>query len=76
MKTYTVENSDASRDCGHKHKSVEAASACGRKLHDSHFVGNNGQRVRSGGTWQACAAWHGWRIVDNDTGERMQPTAE
>lgn len=49
-------------DCGHAHKSVEAAEMCGAKLYDAKYVG---------GSWQACAKWHNYYIVDNSTGQKV-----
>lgn len=67
--TYTVHA--GVHNCGHNHKSVEAATKCGDKLYDSHYVGKFGQRVRHGGTWTASAKWHGWRVIDNSSGQSV-----
>jgi len=71
--TYTVESGDHNSECGHHHKSIEAAHKCGERLYDSHYVANNGKRVQSGmgGTWTASARWHGWRVIDNTTGQSV-----
>jgi hypothetical protein len=70
--TYTVWSGDQVHACGHHHKSIEAATKCGDKLYDSHYIGNYGQRVRSmnRGTWTASARWHNWFILDS-TGQRV-----
>jgi len=67
MTTYTVYQSNGMGNCGHKHKTCEAAEKCLSKLYDSHYVGKNGQRVKSmnQGTWTANANWHGAKIIEN-----------
>jgi len=69
--TYTVESRDHNSECGHHHKSIEAAHRCGERLYDAHYVGSNGQRIRSGmgGTWQGCAKWHCYGVIDDATGQ-------
>jgi hypothetical protein len=55
------------RNCGHLHKSYEAAERCGTKLYNARYVH---------GSWQASAAWHGW-LIHNQDGERvMAPDIE
>jgi len=70
--TYSVINTSG-LECGHHHKSLETAKACGDKLYDSHYIGKYGQRVQSmnQGTWTANAKWHGWKIINNTTGIAM-----
>ena len=48
-------------NCGHAHKTVAAAEACGAKHYDSRYVN---------GSWQASARWHGY-TVHNQNGERV-----
>ncbi len=72
--TYTVHAGP--HNCGHNHKSVEAATKCADRLYDSHYIGKYGQRVRYGGTWTASAKWHNWCILNNSTGEHEQPVRE
>ena len=43
------------RDCGHLHRSVEAAEACGAKRYASRY---------ENGSWTANAAWHGYCVHD------------
>jgi hypothetical protein len=45
------------RHCGHAHKTPEAAEKCGAKNYASRYVR---------GSWTACAAWHGYRVHDQD----------
>jgi len=52
---------EESRDCGHLHKSYEAAQRCAAKLYKARYVR---------GTWQANAAWHDYRVHNQD-GERV-----
>lgn len=72
--TYTVVSGDHNRECGHHHKSIAAAERCGDRLYDSHYVGKYGQRVRNinQGNWTACATWHGWYVIDNRTGSKVE----
>lgn len=48
--------------CGHAHKTIEAAEACGAKHYNSRWVN---------GSWTACAAWNGYTIHNQD-GERVE----
>jgi hypothetical protein len=48
--------------CGHKHKSLATAHACGRRLYRSRYVR---------GSWTAVARWHGYYVVHNETGHRV-----
>jgi len=50
------------RNCGHAHKTIEAAERCGEKNYGAKYVN---------GSWQANAAWHGYRVHNQD-GERVQ----
>lgn len=43
--------------CGHLHKTQEAATKCGAKHYGSKYVR---------GSWQASAAWHGYKVHDQD----------
>jgi hypothetical protein len=54
-RTYTYW--EEKRNCGHKHKTVEAAQKCGAKLYDS-------RREKTG--WTANADWHGYVIHDQE----------
>jgi len=45
------------RNCGHAHRTIEAAEACGAKHYASRYVR---------GSWTANAAWHGYTIHDQD----------
>ena len=45
------------QNCGHAHKSIAAAGACGARHYAAKYVR---------GTWQANAAWHGYTIHDQD----------
>ena len=49
--------------CGHAHKSLAAAERCGTKLYAAGYVR---------GSWQACAQWHDWYVLDRSSGERVQ----
>jgi hypothetical protein len=60
--TYTVESGDHNSECGHHHKSIEAAHKCGEKLYDSRIVN---------GLWTANARWHAYRVIDNTTGKSV-----
>jgi hypothetical protein len=44
-------------ECGHLHKTVEAAEACGKRNYAAKYVH---------GSWQASAQWHGYTIHDQD----------
>jgi hypothetical protein len=52
---------EEARSCGHLHKSYVLAARCGAKLY-------NAWTVR--GSWQANAAWHNYRVHNQD-GERV-----
>jgi hypothetical protein len=43
------------KNCGHAHKTIEAAKRCGAKLYNSRY---------EGGSWTASAAWHGYKVHD------------
>lgn len=45
------------QNCGHLHKTIKAAEACGKKNYDAKYVN---------GSWQASAAWHGYTVHDQD----------
>ena len=49
--------------CGHAHKTLAAAVACGKKLYASRYVH---------GSWTANAHWHDWYVVDNTTGQKAE----
>lgn len=49
------------QNCGHAHKSPAAAEACGKKHYTAKYVN---------GSWQACAAWHGYTVHD-EIGQRV-----
>jgi hypothetical protein len=53
-------------NCGHAHKTEEAARKCGEKNYDAKYVN---------GSWQASAAWHGY-TVHNQNGERLTGPTE
>ncbi len=72
--TYTVLSRDEIYECGHHHKSIEAATLCGSKLFDSHNVDDFGRRTKYAGSWTANAKWIGWYIRDNTT-DREVPKA-
>src|SRR5881394_1116761 len=50
------------RDCGHLHKSIAAAEACGKSHYGARYVN---------GSFRANADWHGYRI-HNQHGERVE----
>lgn len=50
------------RNCGHAHRTIEAAEACGAKHYANRYVR---------GSWTANAAWHGYTIHDQD-GHRVE----
>ena len=52
---------EEARDCGHLHRTPEAASDCGERLYNARYVR---------GSWTANAAWHGY-AVHNQDGERL-----
>lgn len=67
MSTYSavVESGNHSEDylrfeervnCGHKHRSITAAVACGKYNYHSRY---------EGGKWTANATWHGWTVHDD-----------
>lgn len=65
-----VESGSCSRDyqyweerknCGHLHKTIEAAEKCGAKHYNSRYVN---------GSCTASAAWHGYKVHDQD-GKRI-----
>jgi hypothetical protein len=58
--TYT--RFEARKHCGHAHRTIEAAEACGAKHYDSHYDAH--------GSWTANADWHGYTIHNQD-GERV-----
>ena len=41
------------RNCGHAHKTLEAAERCGATHYGAHYTN---------GSWQACADWYGYTI--------------
>jgi len=43
--------------CGHAHKTMHAAETCGERHYASCYVR---------GSWQANAAWHGYRVHDQN----------
>ncbi len=43
------------KNCGHAHKTPGAALECGKKHYAAKYVN---------GSWQARAAWHGYKIHD------------
>ena len=45
------------RNCGHLHKTVEAAEACGKRQYAQKWIN---------GSWRASAAWHGYTVHDQD----------
>jgi len=47
---------EEARNCGHKHKTVEAAEKCGAKHYDAKY---------RNGSWSANAAWHNYRVHDS-----------
>jgi len=49
------------RTCGHLHKNYAAAVRCGAKLYHARYIN---------GSWQANAAWHGYKVHNQD-GERV-----
>ena len=49
------------KNCGHRHRTAAAAEKCGAKHYDAKYVN---------GSWQASAAWHGYRVHNQD-GERV-----
>lgn len=72
MATYSavVESGNHSEDylrfeervnCGHKHRSIVTAVACGKYNYHSRY---------EGGRWMANATWHGWTVHD-DQGQRV-----
>lgn len=50
------------RNCGHLHKTPEAALACGERNYNARYVR---------GSWTASAAWHGYKVHNQD-GERVE----
>lgn len=50
------------RSCGHLHRTIKAARACGAKLYDAHYV--------NGSNWEANADWCNY-TVHNQDGERV-----
>lgn len=50
------------KNCGHHHRSIDAAQKCGEKHYAAKFIN---------GSWQASAAWHGYRIHDAE-GRRIE----
>ena len=49
--------------CGHNHKTLGAAEECGTKLYGAGYVRGN---------WQANAKWHGYYIIDNVSGHKVE----
>lgn len=45
------------KNCGHLHKTIDAALLCGAKHYAAKYVN---------GSWQASAAWHGYTVHDQD----------
>jgi hypothetical protein len=43
-------------NCGHAHRTIEAAERCGAKHYDSRY---------ENGSWTASQRWHGYRVHDN-----------
>jgi hypothetical protein len=52
------------RNCGHLHRTVDAAEACGAKHYASHI----NELTHS---WEANADWHGYTVHDQD-GKRVE----
>jgi hypothetical protein len=44
-------------ECGHLHKTIAAADACGKKLRGEHW---------EGGRWTCSAQWYNYTIHDED----------
>jgi hypothetical protein len=51
---YQVTEPKGGRTCGHQHRTVQAACACGRKLYGAAYRKS---------VWSANAAWHSWYII-------------
>lgn len=52
------------RNCGHLHKTIKTAEACGARNYNAKYVN---------GAWRASAAWHGYTVHDQD-GRRVEGT--
>jgi len=52
------------RNCGHKHKSVDAAEACGKRHYGAHIN-------KYTHSWEANADWHGYTVHDQH-GRRVE----
>ena len=50
---------EESINCGHLHKSPQAALRCGKKNYGAHI-----NKITH--SWEACAAWHGYRVHDQN----------
>lgn len=48
---------ETSIECGHKHRTIGAAEACGEKHYDAGY---------RNGSWTANAAWHGYTVHDQN----------
>ena len=48
-------------DCGHRHRTLDAAKSCGAKLYGARYVN---------GSWQANAKWHDYYVID-ETGHKV-----
>jgi len=51
------------RECGHAHRSIKAAVACGDKHYDAHYGAT--------GSWNANADWHNFKIIDQ-SGDKLE----
>lgn len=44
-------------NCGHKHRTVQAAESCGARQYNARYVH---------GSWRANADWHGYTVHNQD----------